>query len=108
MLERVVSAEPSRLLHRLEGHAANAGLFQREFDNLAKFAVVHSALDGYDQCRRYTQIIQPLQRTPANAAKVRAPKLQQWIAPQRVELQIQFEIRHILGEPFRERFIGSD
>ncbi len=72
VLRRIEALEPARRLHRLEGHAAHAGLGQRELDDLAELVVVHPLLDRHDQGGRDVEPVQALERLFADAPQVGA------------------------------------
>src|SRR5579863_6687980 len=102
------SLDAPSLLNGLKRYAADRGLSEREVHDCAQLAVVHAASHGDHQRSRDAEPIEPLQSFLADAAQVRAAQLHQGVALERVELQIDFEMRHEGGKALGELLVLRD
>ena len=96
------------LLHGLEGDAADAGLLQGEVDDGAHFVVVDAALDGDDERGGDVERVEFFEGLGADAAEVGAAELHERVALERVELEVELELRHVGGEALGEAVFLRD
>src|SRR5205085_5033809 len=93
---RVEILEPAGSLHGLERHAAHATLLQREVEDLPDLSVVQALLQRHDQRGREVVLVQAIERAPADVAQINAAKRSQLPGPQRIELEVNLESRHVV------------
>ena len=105
---RIELLESSGCLDGLERHAADCRLRESEVDDGSNLVVVQPLLQGHHQSCRDSQPVEPFERTQVDAAEVSAPKRHQCQALERVELQVDLDIGHVLGQPRRECFVLRD
>src|SRR5664279_3703731 len=95
-------------LDGLKRHAAHTRLLQCEIDKAADLIIVESTLQGDDQRGGDSQPVKAFESTPAHVAQVGAAQGIQRSGVQRIELQVDFEVGHIPGEPFGELFFSGE
>ena len=96
------------ILDRLERDAPHAAPLQREAHDVGDVRVVHALLHRDDQRGRDTRPLERLERLDPDAREVGAADVHQRRRVERVELQVDLETRHELGEPFREPGLACD
>lgn len=100
--------EAACLLDGLKGDAADAGLSKGEVDDLAEFGIVDSALDRNDEGGGDAEVVEAGEGTFADRPEVGATELQEGVALERVELEVELEAGHVPGESLGEGAIGGD
>ncbi len=96
------------VLHRLQGDAADAFPGERVADDVADRVIVDAALDGRDQRGRDAVAFEIFQRLLADLAQIRAAQIDQRVALQRIELQVDLEAAFVLGQPRHEVRLARD
>ncbi|GMO61228.1 hypothetical protein BwSG20_16410 [Bradyrhizobium ottawaense] len=96
------------VLHRLQRDAAHACPGQRVADDVADLGIVDAALDGRDQRGRHAVMLEIFQRLLADFSQIRAAQVDQRVALQRIELEIDLQPAPVLGEPRHEILFAGD
>src|SRR5437868_7943317 len=81
---RIKILETAGILNRLKCHAANTGLLECKINCLADFVIVQSFLKCDHEIGGDVVPVQPFEGIQANAPKVRATKLYQRLAFERI------------------------
>ena len=108
VLRGVEALHAARLLHGLERDAANAGLLQREVDDGAELVVVDAPLDRDDERGGDAELVESVEGFLADRAEIGAAQLHERFASQRVELKVDLEVRHVVGQTFGELLVLGD
>src|SRR4029453_3236115 len=95
-------------LNRLKRHSPDGRLRQREIDQLADFPLVPPLLQRDDERRRNPKPVEPFERSRADVPQVGTSERNERISFERIELQINLEIRHVFCQPLREHLILGD
>ena len=103
-----VAERAAGLLDGLEGDAAHAGLLEREIDECAELVVVGTLRDGDDEGGGNVVAVEAFEGLLAGAAEVGAAELHERLALERIELQVELESGHVLGEARGEGFVLCD
>ena len=74
----------------------------------ADLVVVHALLDRDDERRGHAEPVEALERLLADAPQIGAAQIHQRVALERVELEVQLEVRHVARQPHRELLVLRD
>jgi hypothetical protein len=108
VLGGVVALEAASLLDGLKGDATHAGLGERVLEDGTEFMVVDAALDGDDECGGDAEAVEDGEGALADMAEVGTAELEEGVAGERVELEVELEAGHVGGELLGEAWLSGD